>query len=242
MIEITIPILNEEATLDAQVRKTRDYIDRNLGDLAPITLILADNGSTDATPDIAQALQRDLEGIRYLRLDERGVGRALKASWEKSNAQIVGYMDLDLATNLRYLRKALEMLRADQADIVTGSRLAKGSRVIGRSPLRTVTSRAFNLILRMMFGTTFSDGMCGFKFLKRSILGKLRAAGAVSDGWFFATEILITSEYLGFRVGDLPVEWTDDPNSKVKIVKLAIEYLNGMRVLRRRLPDRGRPV
>jgi glycosyltransferase involved in cell wall biosynthesis len=228
MIEITIPILNEEATLNAQVRKTRDYIDHNLSDLAPITLVLADNGSTDTTPDIARALERDLEGIRYLRLEERGVGRALKASWGQSSAQIVGY-----------LRPALGMLRADQADIVTGSRLAKGSRVIGRSPLRNVTSRAFNLLLRIVFRISFSDGMCGFKFLKRSSLDELRAAGAVSDGWFFATEILITAEYLGFRVGDLPVEWTDDPNSKVKIGKLVVEYLRAMRVLRRRLSERG---
>ncbi len=240
MIEITIPVLNEEGTLDRQVRKTRNYIDQNLDDLGPITLVLADNGSTDATPDIARNLERELAGIRYLRLDERGVGRALKASWGNSNADIVGYMDLDLATNLRHLRSALEMLRANQADIVTGSRLARGAQVIGRSPRRTVTSHCFNLILRMMFGITFSDGMCGFKFLKRDILEKLRAAGAVSDGWFFATEILITSEFLGFRIGDLPVEWTDDPNSKVKIVKLAVEYLKAMRVLRRRLESLAR--
>lgn len=238
MIEITIPILNEEATLNTQVRKTRDYIDLNLSNLAPIKLVLADNGSTDTTPDIARALERDLEGIRYLRLEERGVGRALKASWGQSSAQIVGYMDLDLATNLRYLRSALEMLRANQADIVTGSRLAKGSQVIGRSPLRNLTSRAFNLLLRIVFQISFSDGMCGFKFLKRSTLDELRAAGAVSDGWFFATEILITAEYLGLRVGDLPVEWTDDPNSKVKIGKLVVEYLKAIKVLRRHLPKR----
>jgi glycosyltransferase involved in cell wall biosynthesis len=231
MIEITIPILNEEATLNAQVRKTRAFIDHKLSDLAPITLVLADNGSTDATSDIARKLESDLEGIRYLRLEERGVGRALKSSWGQSSAQIVGYMDLDLATNLRYLRPALEMLRADQADIVTGSRLAKGSQVIGRS--------LFNLLLRIVFRISFSDGMCGFKFLKRSSLDELRAAGAVSDGWFFATEILITAEYLGLRVGDLPVEWTDDPNSKVKIGKLVVEYLKAIKVLRRHLPKRA---
>lgn len=241
MIEITIPILNEEATLDAQVRKTRGYINHNLDDLAPIILILADNGSTDATPEIARTLECELAGIRYLRLTERGVGRALKASWGQSSAQIVGYMDLDLATDLRYLRPALEMLLAEKGDIVTGSRLARGSRVIGRSLLRSVTSRAFNLIVRLVFRTSFSDGMCGFKFLKRSSLDQLRAAGAISDGWFFATEILIAGEYLGFRVIDLPVEWTDDPDSKVKIIKLATEYLRAMRVLRRNLPARRQP-
>lgn len=238
MIEITIPILNEELTLDVQVRKIRNYISNNLSDLPPITLILADNGSTDATPAYARALEQELEGVRYLRLEERGVGRALKASWGKSNASIVGYMDLDLATNLDYLRSALDTLRTDHADIVTGSRLAKGARVIGRSLLRNITSRGFNLIVKTVFQTSFSDGMCGFKFLKRKNLEQLRYAGSESDGWFFATEILITAEYLGLRIADLPVEWTDDPNSKVKIGKLVVEYLKAMMVLRRRLPKR----
>ena len=239
MIEITIPILNEESTLDAQVRKIIDFIAHHLDDLASINLILADNGSTDSTPIIARALEREFERVHYLRLEERGVGRALKASWEDSGAFIVGYMDLDLATSLDHLRPALELLLSDHSDIVTGSRLAKGSRVVGRSLLRNITSRGFNLILKIVFQTSFSDGMCGFKFLKRSNLEQLRAAGAVSNGWFFATEILITAEYLGLRIGDLPVEWTDDPNSKVKIGRLVVEYLKAMRVLRRRLPKRA---
>jgi glycosyltransferase involved in cell wall biosynthesis len=238
LIEITIPILNEESTLNEQVRKVCCFIDQNLSDLRPIRVILADNGSTDSTSEIARILTQELTDVHYLRLEQRGVGRALKASWGESEADIVGYMDLDLATDLRYLRPSLEKLRADQADIVTGSRLAKGSRVIGRTPLRNFTSRCFNLIIQTVFQTSFSDGMCGFKFLKRSCLQKLIGAGAQSDGWFFATEVLIAGEYLGYRVNDIAVEWTDDPNSKVKIGKLTVEYLKAMKVLRSRLPKR----
>lgn len=237
-IEITIPILNEEGTLDAQVRKAHQYILDNLRGFSPITLILADNGSTDSTSDIARSLEQELAGVRYLRLDKKGVGRALKASWGQSKADFVGYMDLDLATDLQYLQPALETLRTNQADIVTGSRLAKGARVVGRSALRNFTSRSFNLIVKIIFRTSFSDGMCGFKFLKRSCLENIRKAGAVSDGWFFATEILVVGDYLGYRIFDLPVLWRDDPNSKVKIGKLAVEYLIAMRMLRRRLPRR----
>lgn len=238
LIEITIPILNEEGSLYEQVHKACYFIEQYLGDVGQIYITLADNGSTDSTPEIARLLTQELENVHYLRLELRGVGRALKASWGQSKADIVGYMDLDLATDLRYLRPALEKLLADQADIVTGSRLAKGARVIGRSPIRNFTSRCFNVIVKMVFKTSFSDGMCGFKFLKRSFLDKLIDAGAQSDGWFFATEILIAAEYLGYRIGDLAVEWTDDPNSKVKIAKLSIEYLKAMQVLRSRLPVR----
>lgn len=234
-IEITIPILNEEATLADQVNKTRDYILNNLTDIGDIHIVLADNGSTDRTQEIARELQNTLPGVRYLRLEERGVGRALKASWTQSTADIVGYMDLDLATDLRHLRPALEALKAKNADIVTGSRLAKGAEVIGRKPLRNVTSLGFNSIVKLIFNTSFSDGMCGFKFLQRNILGPLMKTGAQSDGWFFATEILITGEHLKYRVLDLPVTWTDDPNSKVKVIKLIIEYLKAMFSLRQRL-------
>lgn len=241
-IEITIPVLNEEGTLDSQVRKAYHFIKQNLADINPIRIILADNGSTDSTAEIAHILTQQLPDVHYLRLEQRGVGRALKTSWGQSKADVVGYMDLDLATDLRYLRPALEKLLADQADIVTGSRLAKGARVNGRSTLRNFTSRCFNSIVKIVFQTSFSDGMCGFKFLKRSCLENLIAAGAQSNGWFFATEILITAEYLGYRVSDLAVEWTDDPDSKVKIGKLTIEYLKAIQILHNRLPKRKRVI
>jgi glycosyltransferase involved in cell wall biosynthesis len=235
VIEITIPILNEETTLSEQVRKVHNFFEKNLQDFGTLRIILADNGSTDKTPEIARALVKVLPNMEYLRLEQRGVGRALKVSWAKSRADIVGYMDLDLATDLQYLCVALETLILGNAEIVTGSRLAKGARVIGRKPLRSFTSLCFNLILKMVFKSSFSDGMCGFKFLRRSILESLMDAGAQSNGWFFATEVLITGERLGYRVFDLPVIWTDDSSSKVKIIKLAIEYLSAMLILKRRL-------
>lgn len=241
-IEITIPVLNEQRTLDDHVRKVRRYLDEHLSDLAPISIVIADNGSTDATEQLARTLQRELTGVQYIRLTERGVGRALKASWGQSQATIVGYMDLDLATDLRYLRPALTSLLTNQADMVTGSRLAKGSRVIGRSVVRGFTSRCLNLLLKMYFRISFTDGMCGFKFIQRDRFAAVRQAGAESNGWFFATELLIAGEYLGLRIKDLPVEWRDDPDSKVKIGKLAVEYLKAMKHLRQRLPARVRPA
>ncbi len=234
-IEITIPILNEQSTLAEQVEKMHRFIEENLKDIGFIKLVLADNGSTDATPDIARQLEAKFPNLEFLRLEERGVGRALKASWGKSKADVVGYMDLDLATDLKYLRPALQALVSDDADIVTGSRLAKGAKVIGRTPLRNFTSFCFNRMVKTIFNTSFSDGMCGFKFLRRDVLESLVVTGANSDGWFFATEILVTGEFLKYRVRDLAVTWTDDPNSKVKVIKLSIEYIKAMFALRHRL-------
>lgn len=235
LIEITIPILDEEDTLDRQIRAIRRYLDQNLSEYGGISIVIADNGSRDGSPAIAKRLEKEVAGVKYLRLEERGVGRALKASWGSSTADFVGYMDLDLATDLKHLRPALDALIKDGADVVTGSRLAAGAVVEGRSILRGFTSRAFNFVLKAYLGTTFSDGMCGFKFLRRDVVDRIRAAGADSDGWFFATEVLVVAQKLGLKLSELPVRWVDDPNSKVRVVKLSLEYLKAMRRLKEKL-------
>lgn len=234
-IEITIPVLNEEATISEKIRELHNYIENHLQDIGTISIIIADNGSTDTTEGKALALTNELSRIEYIRLGQRGVGRALKASWTKSNADIIGYMDLDLATDLKFIRPALNALSC--ADIVTGSRLASGAKVIGRSRLRNFTSVCFNMLVKRVFQTSFSDGMCGFKFLKRKILEDLMSTGAQSDGWFFATELLVVGEHLNYRVADLPVTWTDDPNSKVKIFKLSMEYIKQIIQLKKTLKE-----
>lgn len=238
--EITIPVLNEAETIDTQIRKTLDFVAREISPRAATRLVISDNGSTDGTTAIAEALMREFpDQIRLVRLSERGVGRALKASWGSSEADIVGYFDLDLATDLKHLHGVLDLLLADQADIVTGTRLAPGSKVIGRSPVRAFTSRTFNGIVRVMFRNRFTDGMCGFKFLNRKHYQTLLAHGAESDGWIFATECLLVAEHIGLRVVDLPVAWTDDPNSKAKIGKLAREYILALRSLKKRLQQQA---
>ncbi|WP_054112469.1 glycosyltransferase [Marinagarivorans algicola] len=237
-IEITIPVLNEEETLLAQIETIIQYLSVN--DVAPgysLSLVIADNGSTDGTQDIAVDLAKKYTCVKYIRLEERGVGRALKASWTQSCADIVGYMDLDLATDLKHLKVAFASFD-NGSELVTGSRLARGAKVIGRTPLRSFTSRVFNLIVQTWFGSSFSDGMCGFKFLKRNILASLMAGGAKSDGWFFATELLVVADALKLSIKDLPVEWTDDPNSKVKITKLTVEYLKAMKRLKAELKEK----
>jgi len=224
-IEITIPVFNEESSIDGKIRELSSYINETLQQLGEFKIIIADNGSTDGTKLKAEALKREMNGIEYLRLEKNGVGLALKSSWLQSNAEIIGYMDLDLATDLKYIRPALSELISLNADVVTGSRLKPGARVIGRSSVRSFTSKCFNKLLRIVFDTSFSDGMCGFKFLRRSKLESIISNGANSDGWFFATELLIISEVLRYKVYDLPVTWADDQKSKVNILKLSIEYI-----------------
>ncbi len=232
-IEITIPVLNEEKTLRKNIEKIINFFNESYPGLENTNLIIVDNGSTDATGDIGLVLQGEHKNVHYMRVKDRGVGLALKSSWENSKADIVGYMDLDLATDLRHLPQAISALRIEGYDIATGSRLLPTSEVINRKLSRSFISRVFNIILRTYFSTNFSDGMCGFKFLRKDIYQDLFQSGAQSDGWFFATEILIVGEIRGYKVKDIPVFWVDDADSKVKISKLIIEYIKAMRRLKK---------
>jgi glycosyltransferase involved in cell wall biosynthesis len=235
--DITIPVLNEEATLSQQVRLLHTFLCAHFPNRALWKIVIADNGSTDNTPHIAMALHDEFPEIQLIKVPEKGVGLALKTSWGQSKADMVGYMDLDMATSLRHFIQAYNAIHTEGFDLVYGTRLHPQAKVIGRTVTREITSRVFNLLLRLYLGVRFSDGMCGFKWLKSSHLQALLDGGAVSNGWFFSTELLSVAEWKGLKICELPVVWTDDAaNSKVNIPRLARQYLKAMAALRKRKP------
>lgn len=232
MFEITIPVLDEEETLRENVVKAHSYIKKHI--TTEFWIIIADNGSTDQTASIGAELESEYSEIKFLKVSKRGVGLALRTSWMASNADYVGYMDLDLATDLKHLKDVIGLFH-DEADydVINGSRLLKGAQVVNRKPIRNVTSHGFNFIVQKLLGVQLSDGMCGFKFFKRSVAQKLIKSGIDRDGWFFSTEILVRALWAGYKVKEIPVEWTDDVNSKVNIKKLTLEYLKAIMQLRK---------
>lgn len=241
--EVTIPVLNEAETLDRQLRILHAFLCLHFPEREAWHIVIADNGSTDSTPEIARALAQELPEIRFLKVPEKGVGLALKTSWTTSKADIVGYMDLDLATDLKHFVQAFNALNSEGFDLVYGTRLHRKSRVIGRTLKREITSRVFNLLLKYYLGTHFSDGMCGFKWLKRSFAEPLIEGGATSNGWFFSTELLTVAEWKGLRICELPVQWTDDTSSsKVHIGRLAKQYLKAMARLKKRKPASSQTI
>lgn len=235
--DITIPVLNEESTLAKNTEILREFLLQHFPHPGQWRIVIADNGSTDRTRSLAEDLSRQYDEVTWVSVPRKGVGLALKTSWTQSEADIVGYMDLDLATDLRHFPQAWRAIAEQDYDLVYATRLHPQSRVINRPFKREVASRGFNFLLKTYLGVGFSDGMCGFKFLKRSILADLMKGGAVNDGWFFSTELLTVAEWQGRRLYELPVTWTDDiSSSRVEILPLARRYVRDMIALKKRRP------
>lgn len=221
LLEIAIPVYNEERRLEAGVRTLHKYCIENK---LPVQITIADNGSRDNTIGIATELAKELPNVRLLRVPQKGVGRALKYAWTDSKAPVVGYMDVDLSTDLKHLTEVAYLFLTTKCDVVNGSRLMNGSRVYHRKLIREITSRGFNFMLRAILGVRFSDGMCGFKFLRREAFERISKLGIQNEEWFFNTEILVKSEWAGLEISEVPVVWTDDHDSKAKIFEMIVKF------------------
>ena len=224
MVDIVIPVHNEERDLRASVLRLHAYLTQQFPFSARITI--ADNASTDSTPAVAAELAEELPEVRVLRLKEKGRGRALAAAWLTSDARVVSYMDVDLSTDLSALLPLVAPVISGHSQVSIGSRLVAGSRV-RRGPKREVISRVYNILLRLVLRVRFKDAQCGFKALRADVARSL-LPDVVNRNWFFDTELLVRAERAGLRIHELPVDWTDDPDSRVDIVATAIEDLRGV--------------
>ena len=224
MVDIVIPVHNEARDLRASVLRLHAYLTQQFPFSARITI--ADNASTDATPAVAAELAEELPEVRVLRLNDKGRGRALAAAWLTSDARVVSYMDVDLSTDLSALLPLVAPVISGHSQVSIGSRLVAGSRV-RRGPKREVISRVYNILLRLVLRVRFKDAQCGFKALRADVARSL-LPDVVNRNWFFDTELLVRAERAGLRIHELPVDWTDDPDSRVDIVATAIEDLRGV--------------
>ena len=207
-IDIVIPVLNEERTLAQTVGTLREYLSSAISN--PWRIVVADNGSEDGDArDSAPAFPRSTPKWHGRGLEQRGRGRALRQAWLESDADMVCYMDVDLSTDLSAVAPMVKALE-EGYDLAVGSRLAKGARVYRRTLKREVISRSYNLLIKSMFFSRFSDAQCGFKGLTRKAAQAL-VPHVKDTGWFFDTELLLLAEKRGFRIKDIPVTWTDDP-------------------------------
>jgi glycosyltransferase involved in cell wall biosynthesis len=236
LVEWVIPVHNEEVALPGAVARLTAALER-----LPFRwqVTIADNASTDATPLVARQLARQYDGVSVVSMAEKGRGRALKHVWASSGADVVAYMDVDLSTDLNAILPLVAPLLSGHSDIAIGSRLHRSSRVV-RGPKRELVSRSYNVLLRGALRTRFSDAQCGFKAVRREVADALLPL-VEDDTWFFDTELLVLAERSGLRIHEVPVDWIDDPDSRVDVLRTALDDLRGIRrlgwsLLTRQLP------
>lgn len=221
---VVIPVYNEEIDLPLNIPKLLSFLEKKMSSY-DWEIIIADNASTDKTPEIAREFTKN-KRIKYLRLEQKGRGRAIRKAWNTSDKRILSYMDVDLSSDLSYFLKLIKSLE-NGADIAIGSRLAEGAKVIGRTLIREIMSRGYSLLFRSLFWTEFKDAQCGFKAIKKDVWDKLEPV--IKDRhWFFDTELLIISQKAGFVITEVPIVWRDNPNSTVKVAKTAWGDIKGL--------------
>lgn len=238
VLDVVVPVYNEEATLADSVYR----LHRHLRDQFPFParITIADNASVDGTPRIAEGLAAELEDVRVVRLEQKGRGRALHVVWSTSDAPVLAYMDVDLSTDLAALAPLVAPLISGHSDLAIGTRLGRGARVV-RGPKREIISRCYNLILKSALAARFSDAQCGFKAIRADVAQRLLPHVA-DTGWFFDTELLVLAERAGLRIHEVPVDWVDDLDSRVDIVATAAADLKGIARLLRGFTSGSIPV
>ncbi len=234
-IDIVVPVLNEEKILRRSITTLDEYMAKHLPYRYQITIV--DNGSQDKTLEIAKNLAEKHQSVQVVSLAERGRGRALKRVWQNSSADILAYMDVDLSTSLDDFLPMIQPLVAGEAGVAIGSRLTKGSKTT-RGVKREFISRCYNNIIKWTSGTKFSDAQCGFKAIRRDVAAKFLPK--IKDNeWFFDTELLIKTERAGVPIHEQPVTWIEDTDSRVKIVKTAVDDLKGLYRVNKELDKRS---
>nr|WSX78261.1 bifunctional glycosyltransferase family 2/GtrA family protein [Streptomyces sp. NBC_00899] len=224
VLDVVIPVYNEEDDLGTCVRRLHAHLSATFP--YPFRITVADNASTDLTPAVAKSLADELPEVVCFRLEQKGRGRALRTVWTASEAPVLAYMDVDLSTDLNALLPLVAPLISGHSDLAIGSRLARSSRVV-RGAKREFISRAYNLILRGSLAARFSDAQCGFKAIRGDVAQRLLPM-VEDSGWFFDTEMLVLAERAGLRIHEVPVDWVDDPDSSVDIVRTATDDLRGV--------------
>jgi glycosyltransferase involved in cell wall biosynthesis len=224
VVEVAIPVYNEELVLEDSVRRLRAYLDESFPFETSIRIV--DNASTDRTWEVALRLAAAVPGVEVLHLDQKGRGRALRSAWSISQAEVVAYMDVDLSTDLGGFLPLVAPILSGHSDIAIGSRLARGAHVV-RGPKRELISRAYNLLLKVALRGHFTDAQCGFKALRRESALELLPL-IEDDEWFFDTELLVTAERLGLRICEIPVSWIDNTDSRVQIWSTVVSDLLGV--------------
>jgi len=216
-VSVVLPAYNEADTIEQTVSITLETLASFLPEDA-YEVIIAEDGCSDRTPEIATRLANEDSRIRHVHSDERlGRGGALEYAFERADGETLVYFDTDLATDMSHLEELVNAIRIDGYDVATGSRWMPENRA-DRPAKRGVPSFGYNTLVRTLLRSDLRDHQCGFKAFDRGALETLLPL-VQDEHWFWDTELLVKAQRNGYRVQEFPVDWTPKGDSKVDIVR-----------------------
>lgn len=220
-VTVVLPAHNEAGNLKRAIKETEDFLFKICQDFE---IIIAEDGSTDGTDDIAKGIANSNHRVRWMHHDERlGRGRALSDAFRESEGSILVYMDVDLSTDIRFLEPLIGAI-IEGYDVATGSR-AHPLSIVHRSLKRTITSLVYNSLVKLLLGSKIRDHQCGFKAFNRESLFKLLDK-ARTKHWFWDTEILVLAELMRLKIKEIPIIWRAGEKTKVNLLKDFFEMGN----------------
>lgn len=219
-LTLIIPAFNEASRIESTLLEALRYLS---GLPYPTELILADDGSTDATAEISGRLAATAPTLRVLSIRHAGKAAAVHAGMSSARGACIAFTDADLATPLDYLASFVDA--AGQGwDVVIGSREGSGASRIGEPWYRHVMGRVFNRLVQLLLLPGIEDTQCGFKLftksasesiLDRALLYTDPAAVSGARVTAFDVELLVIAKRLKLAIRTEPVVWTYGSQSKV---------------------------
>lgn len=210
-VSLVLPAYNEADRIRETVSRTAEVLSEVTHSFE---IIIAEDGSTDGTAEIASSLAERLSYVRHMHSDERlGRGQALTRAFKASRGEVLAYIDVDLATDMSHLPELIDAIRVEGYDMATGSRMLPESQV-SRSVKRRTASIGYNFLTRLFLHSKLRDHQCGFKSFRRESLMSL--VDEVEDQhWFWDTEVFVRAQARGMRVKEFPVRWVHGGPTKV---------------------------
>lgn len=224
LVDVLLPVYNEEHILEKSVTSLRNFLNQNCPDFNWM-ITIGDNASKDNTLEVARSLEKQYKDVRVFHLPQKGRGRMVKYAWQKSEADILSYMDIDLSTDLKAFPPMIQAI-VEGHDISIGSRQYRGAKV-DRSIRREIISRGYIWVLKLLLGFPYTDAQCGFKAAAKKTVLEL-FPHIKDDEWFFDTELLYIAHKEGYKVKEIPVRWIEDRDSRVKILRTAWLDIKGV--------------
>ncbi len=230
-LSVVIPAYNETGRLGSTLEKIMVY----LGEQSYTSEILVvDDGSTDDTATLADELLEGRATHRVLVNEEnRGKGYSVRRGLLAAEGQRVLFSDADLSTPIEHTADLLAAIDAG-ADFAIGSRAVRGSAIKRRQPLlRQTAGKMFSLVQRMLLGTHIADTQCGFKIFTREAV-QIVVPHQTLDRWAFDAELVFVAMRLGLTAVEVPVDWVNSPETKVRMVSDGLKMVRDLVVIRSR--------